>query len=186
MRNLTGVLVFSTTLLLAHGCHKNTGETQGPADASAPVAAPQSPPESAQLSPDSGQALQEAAPVEETQKAGVDSGTLAADTSKPTQGETQKSGADSGTLATDMSKPGQGNLKNPNTPEAHRAALESCVDRWLKKHDLDAYGNAEGTMYAGGTPLFDERTGESTDRMDYVFSHKPEARKVCMKAPSPK
>lgn len=186
MRNLTGVLVFSTTLLLAHGCHKNTGETQGPADASAPIAAPQSPPESAQPSPDSGQPLQEAAPAE-PQKSGADSGTLASDTSKPTHGEPQKPGADSGTLAGDTSKPTQGsNLKETNTPEAHRAALESCVDRWLKKHDLDAYGNAEGTMYAGGTPLFDERTGESTDRMAYVFSQKPEVRKVCMKGSAAK
>ncbi|MFY2557476.1 hypothetical protein ACN469_07615 [Corallococcus terminator] len=160
MRNLTGVLVFSTTLLLVHGCHKNTGEAQGPADAAAPTADAQGPAEAAKF-PDSGQALQELAPVD-TQKSGVDSGTLASNTP-------------------DAAPPAQGNLKETNTPEAHRAALESCVDRWLAKHKLDSYGNAEGTMYAGGTPLFDERTGESTDRMAYVFNQKPEARKVCMK-----
>jgi hypothetical protein len=34
-------------------------------------------------------------------------------------------------------------------------------------------------MYAGGTPLFDERTGESRDRMAFVFEHQPEAKKAC-------
>src|SRR5262249_1612433 len=31
------------------------------------------------------------------------------------------------------------------------AQQTACVDRWLKGHGLDAYGNPEGTMYAGGT-----------------------------------
>lgn len=182
MRNLTGVLVFSTTLLLVHGCHKNTGEAQGPADASAPTTAPQGPTEAAPFPSDSGQALQEGAPLE-PQKAGFDSGTLASDTpdaATPSQGGPKDSGT------SDATKSSQGNLKETNTPEAHRAALESCVDRWLKKHGLDSFGNAEGTMYAGGTPLFDERTGESTDRMAYVFSQKPEVRKVCMKGSAAK
>ncbi|WP_217911989.1 hypothetical protein, partial [Myxococcus sp. AM011] len=140
---------------------------------------PQSPPEAAQFPADSGQELQEAAPVE-PQRSGVDSGSLASDTATPSQGSLKDSGS------TDTTKSSQGNLKDANSPEAHRAALESCVDRWLKKHGLDSYGNAEGTMYAGGTPLFDERTGESTDRMAYVFSQKPEARKVCMKGSASK
>ncbi|NTX16538.1 hypothetical protein HUA74_25410 [Myxococcus sp. CA051A] len=166
MRNLTGVLVFSTTLLLVHGCHKNTGEAQGPADASLPAADAQGSSEAAKFPSDSGQALHEAAPIG-SEKATADSGTLASGTP-------------------DAATPPQRTLKETGTPEAHRAALESCVDRWLKKHKLDEYGNAEGTMYAGGTPLFDERTGESTDRLTYVFNHKPEARKVCMQPSSPR
>lgn len=60
-----------------------------------------------------------------------------------------------------------------------RAAVESCVDRWLQERKLDTYGHPEGTMYAGGTPLFNEATGESRDRLEYVFSRQPEARKAC-------
>ncbi|HEX8441326.1 hypothetical protein [Archangium sp.] len=59
------------------------------------------------------------------------------------------------------------------------AAVEACVDRWLKEHKLDSYGHAEGTMYAGGTPLFNEATGESRDRLSYVFERQPDARKAC-------
>ncbi|NVI97821.1 hypothetical protein HV824_06765 [Myxococcus sp. AM009] len=60
-----------------------------------------------------------------------------------------------------------------------RAAREACVDAWLQKQGLDAYGNPQGTMYAGGTPLFDERTGERTDRLEFIFKSKPEARQAC-------
>lgn len=68
--------------------------------------------------------------------------------------------------------------------EATRAAIESCVDAWLQSQKLDAYGNPEGTMYAGGTPLFNERTGEMTDRLQYIFERKPEARQACLNAGS--
>ncbi|WP_338866568.1 hypothetical protein [Myxococcus stipitatus] len=133
MKNLTGVLVFSTTLMLVLGCHKNTGENPGPSD--------------------SGQVPSSTAPSS-TSKTSTDSGAASPDAStvKDAAGE----------------------------PARTDAALEACVDNWLKKHKLDAYGNAEGTMYAGGTPLFDERTGESKDRMAFVFANHPEARKVCM------
>ena len=60
-----------------------------------------------------------------------------------------------------------------------RAAVEACVDHWLQDHKLDRYGHPEGTMYAGGTPLFNEATGESRDRLEYVFERQPEARKAC-------
>lgn len=42
------------------------------------------------------------------------------------------------------------------------------VDEWLSQQRLDQYGNPEGTFYAGGTPLFDERTGERIDRLEYL------------------
>jgi hypothetical protein len=59
------------------------------------------------------------------------------------------------------------------------AAVEACVDRWLQEHKLDRFGHPEGTMYAGGSPLFNEATGESKDRLEYVFGRNPEARKAC-------
>jgi hypothetical protein len=53
------------------------------------------------------------------------------------------------------------------------------VERWLKGHGLDAYGNPQGTMYAGGTPTFDETTGRSVDRWTLVMKNRPEALSSC-------
>ncbi|MDQ3266672.1 MAG: hypothetical protein M3Y59_23985 [Myxococcota bacterium] len=58
---------------------------------------------------------------------------------------------------------------------------EACVDSWLAGRKLDPYGSAEGTMYAGGSPLFDERTGESKDRLEFVYARHPEAKIACRK-----
>ena len=68
--------------------------------------------------------------------------------------------------------------------KAARAREEKCVDRWLAERKLDPYGSPEGTMYAGGTPLFNEATGRHIDRLDYVYRKHPEAKAAC--APAPK
>ncbi len=65
---------------------------------------------------------------------------------------------------------------------AEKQAQENCLDKWLKGKKLDRYGHDEGTMYAGGTPLFNEMTGESRERLDYVYERQSEAKKAC--APS--
>lgn len=62
---------------------------------------------------------------------------------------------------------------------ASREAEEACVDKWLAERRLDRYGNPEGTMYAGGTPLFNERTGEQVDRLAYVYKLQPLAQATC-------
>jgi hypothetical protein len=67
---------------------------------------------------------------------------------------------------------------------ASREAQEACLDQWLAARGLDPYGSAEGTLYAGGTPLFDERTGESRDRLEYVYKRHPAARESCHRTPS--
>ncbi len=41
------------------------------------------------------------------------------------------------------------------------------IDDWLAKKDLNQYGDKPETNYTGGTPLFNEATGQSIDR--YVF-----------------
>jgi hypothetical protein len=38
----------------------------------------------------------------------------------------------------------------------------------------DKYGDPKGTIYAGGTPLFDERSAKLTDRYEYILSKHPE------------
>lgn len=55
----------------------------------------------------------------------------------------------------------------------------ACVDAWLKERKLDRYGSPEDTMYAGGTPLFDERTGQRTERLPFVYQRHPEAKAAC-------
>ena len=59
------------------------------------------------------------------------------------------------------------------------AQQTECVEKWLKGHGLDAYGNPQGTMYAGGTPTFDETTGKSVDRWTLVMKNRPEALQSC-------
>ena len=68
---------------------------------------------------------------------------------------------------------------SPDGGQTEASAAEACVDAWLRQRNLDPYGNPEGTMYAGGTPLFDERTGETRERLDYVFERHPDARAAC-------
>lgn len=50
------------------------------------------------------------------------------------------------------------------------------IDRWIAEHDLNEYGDPEGTTYPGGTPLFDENTGESCERYEYILEKHPELR----------
>jgi len=42
------------------------------------------------------------------------------------------------------------------------------ADKWLEEQGLNSYGDEAGTMYMGGTPLFNESTGKSTYRYDYL------------------
>jgi hypothetical protein len=67
--------------------------------------------------------------------------------------------------------------------KAARAREEKCVDRWLAERKLDPYGSPAGTMYAGGTPLFNEVTGRQIDRLDYIYRKHPEAKAACVPAP---
>ena len=62
-----------------------------------------------------------------------------------------------------------------------KAEEEACVDAYLASKNLDKYGHPDGTMYMGGTPLFDERTGERKDRLEYGYSRQPEAKAKCHK-----
>ena len=51
------------------------------------------------------------------------------------------------------------------------------IDRWIKDNNRNNYGDSKDTMYAGGTPLFDERTGKTKDRYDYILEKHPELRR---------
>ncbi|KAG6976712.1 hypothetical protein JG688_00001047 [Phytophthora aleatoria] len=51
---------------------------------------------------------------------------------------------------------------------------KKAVDAWIKANGFNQYGDAATRMYTGGTPLFDENTGKTKDRYDYILSHHPD------------
>lgn len=63
----------------------------------------------------------------------------------------------------------------PSAPDAG----QSCLDAQLAARGLNPYGDPPDTMYAGGTPLFDETTGKRRDRAEYVFAKHPEIARAC-------
>lgn len=48
---------------------------------------------------------------------------------------------------------------------------ESCLEREGKAHGTNRFGDPAGTVYAGGSPLLDERTGATTALDEYVRVH---------------
>ncbi len=48
------------------------------------------------------------------------------------------------------------------------------IDKWITDKKRNPYGDSPSTMYAGGTPLFDERTGRTRDKYDYILEKHPE------------
>lgn len=43
------------------------------------------------------------------------------------------------------------------------------IEVWIIEQGLNQYGDPEDTVYIGGTPLFNERTGESIDKYKYIL-----------------
>ncbi len=54
------------------------------------------------------------------------------------------------------------------------AEVKAQIDAWIRANGYNSYGDPEGTMYIGGTPLFNEQTGETIDRYDYILHQHPE------------
>ncbi len=53
------------------------------------------------------------------------------------------------------------------------------MDQWLAQRKLNPFGDPPDTVYSGGSPLFDERTGQTADRLEHVFRKHPQAREHC-------
>ena len=47
------------------------------------------------------------------------------------------------------------------------------IEDWIGENNLNRYGDPGDTMYTGGTPLFNEATGKSLDRYDYILKNHP-------------
>jgi hypothetical protein len=53
--------------------------------------------------------------------------------------------------------------------------VKAAIDAWILAKERDQYGNKMGTTYAGGSPCFDERTGEMKDRYEYIVERHKDA-----------
>lgn len=50
------------------------------------------------------------------------------------------------------------------------------IDQWIRERGLNTYGDPKDTVYAGGNPLFSEKTGGQMDRYEYILRRHPELR----------
>ncbi len=48
------------------------------------------------------------------------------------------------------------------------------INAWITANELNQYGDPLDTVYAGGTPLFDETTGETTPLYEYLVFNYPD------------
>lgn len=65
-------------------------------------------------------------------------------------------------------------LAMPFASKTPRSGEEMRIDRWIAELGLNEYGDPKDTMYAGGNPLFDESTGETADRVEYITRAHPD------------
>ena len=65
-------------------------------------------------------------------------------------------------------------LSMPTASKTPRSGEETLIDRWIAERGLNEYGDPKDTMYAGGNPLFDESTGETADRVEYITAAHPD------------
>lgn len=67
-------------------------------------------------------------------------------------------------------------MLDAGSPIVHRAASKEFkkMNAWLVVQRLNEYGDPIGTVYAGGTPLFNEETGARLDRYQYLMQKFPE------------
>ncbi len=65
-------------------------------------------------------------------------------------------------------------IKNQASSRLSGRDEEIAIDQWIIDEGLNEYGDEFGTMYIGGTPLFDERTGKTIDRYEYIKMRHPD------------
>ena len=55
--------------------------------------------------------------------------------------------------------------------EGSEISLEEkqLIEAWIRENDLNRYGDIKDTAYIGGTPLFNETTGQSIDKYEYIL-----------------
>lgn len=48
------------------------------------------------------------------------------------------------------------------------------IDKWVRDNNRNEFGDKKDTVYMGGTPLFNEMTGQRKDRYEYILKNHPE------------
>ncbi len=48
------------------------------------------------------------------------------------------------------------------------------IDKWIRDNGRNEFGDKRDTVYTGGTPLFNEMTGQRKDRYEYILKNHPE------------
>lgn len=51
---------------------------------------------------------------------------------------------------------------------------KSKIQNWILKNNLNQYGDPKNTLYAGGSPLFNENTGQNIDLYSYILQKHPD------------
>lgn len=51
---------------------------------------------------------------------------------------------------------------------------KQLIEAWIIENDLNQYGDPKDTVYMGGTPLFNEKTGERIDKYEYILQRHPD------------
>ena len=46
---------------------------------------------------------------------------------------------------------------------------KQLIEAWIIESNLNQYGDIKDMAYIGATPLFNERTGQSIDRYEYIL-----------------
>lgn len=61
-------------------------------------------------------------------------------------------------------------LRPAGISDAEKAKIEA----WIIENDLNQYGDPKDIFYLGGTPLFNEKTGRSIDKYEYILKNHPD------------
>ena len=64
--------------------------------------------------------------------------------------------------------------QKPNNNQTISVSEKAKINQWISANQLNNYGDPAGTYYTGGTPLFDESTGQNIDRYQYILSKHPD------------
>jgi len=74
---------------------------------------------------------------------------------------------------TEDSEPEKEKQKEIEVPETTPTETQQIED-WIKQNNLNRYGDPIDFVYAGGTPLFNEQTGQTIDRYEYILENHPD------------
>ena len=62
-----------------------------------------------------------------------------------------------------------------NNQETEHVENEAeLIDSWISEQGLNQYGDPPDTVYTGGTPLFNEQTGQTLNRYSYIRERHPD------------